>query len=166
MIQRIQSVYLFLAAVCAVLLCCYAPLFFMTEEGLANPTMYSMDFRHIHEMMYDGANNLVHVPDGAVMDIWGLSVIAALLGVLCLGNIFLFRKRILQARINVVIVFLAIGYYAMLAMYAWFMTKRYQVDWSIEWSAGLPLIIIILVAMATRKILADEALVRAADRIR
>lgn len=166
MIQRIQTLYLALAAILSIVLCCTAPMFFMTPEGATDPTIYSMDFRHIHEMMYDGADNLVHVPKGAVMDTWGLSVLASLIGLLSFVDIFLFKKRILQARLNIFTVMACVGYYAMLAMYAWFATQRLGVEWFIEWPLCLPLVIIVLTMMATRRILADEALVRAADRLR
>lgn len=166
MIQRIQTVYLLVAFICSILLCCNAPMFFMTGEEVAEQTIYSMDFRHIHEMMYDASDNLIHVPNGAVMSIWGLSVISAAIALLCLVDIFLFKKRILQARLNIFTVAACVGYYALLIMYAWFAVQRLGVDWYIEWSAGLPLVILVLVMMATRRILADEALVRAADRLR
>ena len=39
-------------------------------------------------------------------------------------------------------------------------------DWYLNVWAGLPLVCIVLSMMATRRILKDEALVRAADRIR
>lgn len=166
MIQRIQTLYLVLAFACSIVLCLNAPMFFMTAEDAAEATIYSMDFRHIHEMMYDANNQLVHVPNGAVMDIWGLSVISAVIALLCLVDIFLFKKRILQARLNIFTVVSCLGYYALLVMYVWFAVQRLQVDWYIEWSACLPLVIMILVMMATRRILADEALVRSADRLR
>jgi len=166
MIQRIQTLYLALAVVCAVLLSCFAPMSFMTAEEGENITIYAMDFRHVHEMMYDMNNELVHVPNGAVMSIWGLTVMAVVLGALAFADIFLYKKRILQARLNVITVVCCLGYYALLAMYAWFMVQRLGVDWYIEWPAAMPLVILVLVMMATRRILADEALVRAADRLR
>jgi hypothetical protein len=39
-------------------------------------------------------------------------------------------------------------------------------DWYLNVWAGIPLVNVVLLMMATRRILKDEALVRAADRLR
>lgn len=166
MIQRIQTLYLMLAVVCGIVLAFFSPMDFATPEDAAMQKIYSMDFRHIHEMVYDASDELVHAPNGAVMNIWGLSVMTGAIVLLCLVDIFLYKKRILQARLNVITVVCCVGYYALLVMYTWFAVQRLEVDWYINWSASLPLVMLVLVMMATRRILADEALVRAADRIR
>jgi hypothetical protein len=96
------------------------------------------------------------------MSVWGLYVISIAIAVLAIVDIFLFKKRILQARLNIFTVVACLGYYALLAMYVWFAVQRFDADWYINWSAGLPLAAMILVLMATRAILKDEAAVRAA----
>lgn len=166
MFQRIQSLYLTLGVVCSILLCCYAPMSFASPEEATDQKVYAMDFRHIHEMMFNAGDELVHAPNGAVMSIWGLSVLSVVIGLLCLVDMFLFNKRILQARLNIITVVCCLGYYALLAMYAWFAVQRLDVEWFVEWAAAMPLVIVVLVMMATRAILKDEALVRAADRLR
>ena len=166
MIQRIQSVYLALAVVASILLCCVPPMSFMTDEDAEEQKVYAMDFRHLHEMMYDANDNFVHAPHGAVMGTWGVTVLSMAIGLLCFVDIFLYRRRILQARLNVFTIVCALGYYALLAMYAWFAVKRFNVDWYLEWTIVMPIIIVVLLCIATRRILADEALVRSADRLR
>jgi len=96
------------------------------------------------------------------MSVWGLYVILGAIALLSLVDIFLFKKRILQARLNIFTVFACVGFYALLAMYVWFAVQRFAVEWYINWSAGLPLVSMVLVLMATRAILKDEAAVRAA----
>ncbi len=166
MIQRIQTIYLFFAAVAAFLLVLFPPMSFMTSEEATEQKIYTMDIRHVHEMMYDANDELVHAPHGALMDTWGLAALAMVVGVLSFADIFLYRKRILQARLNVFTIICALGYYGMMAMYAWLIVKRFDVDWYLEWSSALPLVIIILLSMAIHRILADEALVRSANRLR
>lgn len=166
MIQRIQTIYLFLAAMCCVVMVFFSPMQFMTPEDAAVQQIYSFDLRHLHEVCYMPDGDLIHVPNRAVMSTWGLPAIVLSIFVLCIVDIFLYRRRILQARLNIFTVMLCVGYYAMLAMYAWFACRRFGVDWYIDWSASLPLVALVLVMMATRRILQDEALVRAADRIR
>ena len=53
-----------------------------------------------------------------------------------------------------------------LFMYVWFAKMNLGMDWHILPWAAVPLVCFVLTLMATRAILKDEALVRAADRIR
>lgn len=149
MIQRIQTIYLFLAAVCAALVLFFSPMMFTTPEDAPVQAMYEFGFAHLD-----------------TMSTWGLSVDILLIVALSLVNIFLYKNRILQARLNIFTVFFCLGYYGLFAMYAWFAVQRMGVEWYINWSAGMPLVSLVLTMMATRRILADEALVRSADRIR
>ena len=63
----------------------------------------------------------------------------------------------------------------MVALYTAFVVKGYEsihgmtlvdTDWYLTVWAAIPLVNIVLTMMATRRILKDEALVRAADRLR
>lgn len=166
MLQRIQTVYLFLAAIAAAVLLLNPPMYFASYESSPEQKVYTMDVRHIHEMMYDANNRFVHLPKGDVLDVWGLAALASTVCLLCVVDIFLFKKRILQARFNVITIICAVGYYGMLFMYAWFAVHKLDVDWFLDWPVALPLVIVILLLMATRRILADEALVRSANRLR
>ena len=94
---------------------------------------------------------------------------------LALVVIFLFKRRLLQARLNIMNVILCLGYYAMLALYVAFIVKGHEpigettlvgAEWYLNAWAAIPLVNIVLTMMATRRILKDEALVRAADRLR
>ena len=98
--------------------------------------------------------------------LWGLLLTTALIPLLAFIDIFLYKKRILQARLNIFLVMLCLGYYGVLALYIWLATLSMNVEWHILPYASLPLICLVLTLMATRRILKDEALVRAADRIR
>ena len=139
MLQRIQTIYLLLAAVCAVLPIWIAPMSFALPDEITLRSVYQLD-----------------------MSVWGLYAIIIAIGVLALVDVFLFKKRILQARLNIFTVMACLGFYALLMMYAWFAVQRFGAEWYINWSAGLPLVAMILVLMATRAILKDEAAVRAA----
>lgn len=166
MIQRIQTLYLFLAAVCCVVAVFFSPMQFITPDEAVQQAIYSFDFRHLHEVCYTPDGDLIHVPDSIMMNTWGLGAVLLIISALSLVNIFLFNKRILQARLNIFTICFCLGYYLMLIMYAWFICKRLEVEWYMDWSAALPLVSMVLTFMATRAILKDEALVRAADRLR
>lgn len=150
MIQRIQTLYLLAVVVLGVLLCCFSPVQFLSAEGVEYVSL--MPFSK-----------------------WPLAVISVAIPLLALVDIFLFKHRLLQARLNIVNVVLCLGYYALLALYIAFVVKGYEtIDgvaltdaaWYLNVWAGLPLVCIVLSMMATRRILKDEALVRAADRLR
>ena len=98
--------------------------------------------------------------------LWGLLVATLLIPALALVDIFLFKKRIFQARLNIFTAMLCLGYYGVLAIYIWQAKLALGVDWHIMPWASFPLVCFVLTIMATRRILKDEALVRAADRIR
>ena len=150
MIQRIQTLYLLLVVILGTLFCFFSPVQFLMPEGI----------EYIALMPFDK---------------WALATITVVIPALALVNIFLFRRRLLQARLNIVNVVLCIGYYAMLALYVAYIVKGYEPlgdkilagsEWYLSVWAAIPLVNIVLTMMATRRILKDEALVRAADRLR
>ena len=100
-------------------------------------------------------------PDGQVYKLTTM-----LIPLMALVDIFLFKKRLLQARLNIFSVMLCLGYYGVLAIYVWLAKMSLTAEWYINFWASFPLICLVLTLMATRRILKDEALVRAADRIR
>jgi hypothetical protein len=110
-----------------------------------------------------------------VLDKWPLAVMTIAVPVLAFLTIFLFKRRFLQVRLNIMNVIFCLGYYALLALYTAYVVKGYEpindivlkgADWYINVWAAIPLVNLILLMMATRRILKDEALVRAADRLR
>lgn len=130
--QRIQTLYLFLAAVACVL-----PVFFSPSSAV-----------------------LPHS--------WSLCVLSLAVSVVSLVNIFLFHNRILQFRINIFSIVLCLGYYGLLAVLTWFAVAQSEqpLNWHPTVWAAMPLVAFILLIMATRAILADEALVRSVNRLR
>lgn len=150
MIQRIQTLYLLLVVILGTLLCFVSPVQFLTPEATDYVSLQAFDK-------------------------WPLAVMTLSIPLLALVTIFLFRKRLLQARLNIMNVILCLGYYALVSLYVGFVARGYEsvggmtladVDWYITFWAAIPLVNIVLTMMATRRILKDEALVRAADRLR
>ena len=160
MIQRIQTLYLLLVVILGTLLCFFPPVEFL----LPNATEY--------------------IPLTA-FDKWPLAVMSIAIPLLALVVIFLFKRRLLQARLNIMNVVLCLGYYALLALYVAYIVKGYEpidfptsefssplkgdlegIQWYLTVWAAIPLVNVVLTMMATRRILKDEALVRAADRLR
>ena len=150
MIQRIQTLYLLAIVALGIALIFLPVVQLVTPEEAAELQIWE----------------LTALGGAPLPGLWGLLVTTALIPLLALVDIFLFKKRLLQARLNIFLALLCLGYYGVLAIYIWQAKLALGVDWHILPWASFPLISFVLTLMATRRILKDEALVRAADRIR
>ena len=149
MIQRIQTLYLLAIVALGIALIWQPVVQLITPEGT--------------DLQVWELSALGGVP---MQGLWGLLVTTILIPVLALIDIFLFKKRLLQARLNIFLAMLCFGYYGVLAIYIWQAKLALGVEWHLLPWASFPLVCFVLTLMATRRILKDEALVRAADRIR
>ena len=149
MIQRVQTLYLLAVVALGIALIWLPVVQLVTPEG-TDLQMYELS-------ALGGA---------PLQGLWGLLVTTILIPLLALVDIFLYKKRILQARLNIFLAMLCLGYYGVLAIYIWQAKLALGVEWHILPWASFPLVCFVLTLMATRAILKDEALVRAADRIR
>ncbi len=131
----------------------------MQSDSAVQTTMESMKAT-------DSAETTAAQTSKGLNGLWGLLLTTLCIPVLALVDIFLYKKRILQARLNIFLAVLCLGYYAILAMYIWFAKMNLGTEWHLYFWSGIPLICLVLTLMATRRILKDEALVRAADRLR
>lgn len=170
MLQRIQTLYLLLIVIAAVVLLWQPVLSFTSAEdaGVQRYAMLSAIHGLQEQALVDGSE---FTPDSEMQPLtlngtWGLLVTTVLIALLALVDIFLYTKRILQARLNIFLACLCVGYYCILFMYVWFAKMNLGMDWHVMPWAAVPLVCFVLTLMATRAILKDEALVRAADRIR
>ncbi len=152
MIQRIQTIYLLLVVALGITLCFVPVVQLVTPEEAAELYIWNLVAAQFSTAPIKG--------------LFGLLVATALIPALALIDIFLFKKRLLQARLNIFTVMMCLGYYGVLAIYIWQAKLALGVDWHILPWASIPLVCMVLTLMATRRILKDEALVRAADRIR
>ena len=161
MIQRIQTLYLLLVVILGTLLCIFSPV----------------------EFLLPGATDYVSLH---ALDKWPLAVMSIAIPLLALVTIGLYKHRLLQVRLNIMNVVLCLGYYALLALYVAYIVKGYEpldavncqlstascelstvnCEWYLTMWSAIPLVNVVLTMMATRRILKDDALVRAADRLR
>ena len=149
MIQRVQTLYLLAVVALGIALIWLPVVQLVTPEGT--------DLQ-VYELSALGGAPL--------QGLWGLLVTTILIPMLALIDIFLYKKRLVQARLNIFLAMLCLGYYGVLAIYIWQAKLALGVEWHILPWASFPLVCFVLTLMATRAILKDEALVRAADRIR
>lgn len=151
MIQRIQTVYLFLIAVLAVTALCL-PAGRWTLDGALQAQLYPL-----HVCLADG---------GTVGDGWALFALLLIVAVSSMTAIFLFRKRMLQVRITLFNALLLLGYYVVMGVFVAMLGKPEWGGFTVGWAAGLPAVALILDYLAFRAIMKDEMIVRSLDRLR
>ena len=149
MIQRIQSVYLLVVSILMVICMCN-PI-----GSIIASTNEISEFGNLAITLPDGTKD--YAP-------WALFVILLIVAILAFVTIFLFKKRMLQIRLTIFSSVMLIGYY--LAVVAYIFMLAEETSFTPSWTICLPLIGIILNWLAIRGIGADEALVKAYDRLR
>ena len=149
MIQRIQSVYLLVVSILMVICMCN-PI-----GSIIASTNEISEFGNLFITLPDGTKD--YAP-------WSLFVILLVVAVLAFVTIFLFKKRMLQIRLTIFSSVMLIGYY--LAVVAYIFMLAENTSFTPSWTICLPFVGIILNWLAIRGIGADEALVKAYDRLR
>ena len=149
MIQRIQSLYLLAVTILAIICLC-SPI----GSILANTN-------EISEL----SNLCITMPDGTKdYSPWAMFTILLIIAVISFVTIFLFKKRMLQIRLTIFNSVLIIGYYLTLVAYIFMLAEN--TSFTPSWTICLPFVALVLNWLAIRGIGADEALVKAYDRLR
>ena len=161
MIQRIQTLYLLAIVTLGIALLFLPVLQLVSPEGAEELRIYNLGANGLELITNEDCQPVI-----VLQGLWGLLVTTALIPLLAFVDIFLYKKRLQQARLNIFLALLCLGYYGVLAIYIWQAKLALGVDWHVLPYASFPLVCFVLTMMATRRILKDEALVRAADRIR
>jgi len=153
MIQRIQSVYLFLAAVVVALIFVF-PLAEVLIEGI----VYTFTYRGIYSISADKTELIIEALPLAIL--YGVALFVNVIA------IFLYKKRALQMRFTVFNIILLLGSYALAYYYIFAAFKGMDTVINPDLGTVLPVIAAILNYLAFRGIRKDEKLVRSLDRIR
>ena len=152
MIQRKQSVFLLLAVVFGILALCMQ-LATVTSEGLTVSRVFSL-----WAIDQGGASHFDPTP-------CPLFILLLLSSTLSVCTIFLYKRRPLQAKLCMVNIFIVLLWYVAMIV----VSKQLAPDamnFHLQIASAFPAVMAILFFMARKGILADEKLVRAADRIR
>ena len=180
MIQRIQSFWLVLAACCMALCFIFPVAEYQMEIASMNQTVVSelnlvaKDVPDCMEQMMVQGATLEYGQKLTGFATWPLVVLAIVVGVAALVALFLYKNRVAQMRVvavafllNVVYVFLvffwAVDAYAK-AIPSMMHDTAPQVTWYV--GAYAPIVSLLFLVLAHRGIKKDEAMVRAADRLR
>lgn len=157
MLQRIQTVYLLL------IVALMAAMMFMSLASIQlNNKFYNFDVSGIIEA---GSGQMVY-------STWALFALTAVITLVAMITIFLYKKRILQIRLCIFNGLLMLFFYGLFVFYYMQYGKVVEGMGGTEMSMSLkialvfPLISVILDYLAIRNIGADEALVRSLERLR
>lgn len=155
MIQRIQSVYLFLTTVLSILFLSGSFLSFINKSG----DVYKIGF-----------TDIVRITQGQTPEIIGkifpLTIIVILIAALSLITIFLFKKRMIQLLlsgilIGIISVLILVSFY-----YTYSVISKYDATMEPGIKMALPFLQLIFSILAFRGIKKDDKLVKSYDRLR
>lgn len=162
MIQRRQSIYMFLAAVLSALLFFVPLATFVTGDNVMNFTVFGID--NPGEML-----SLESITT------WPLVVLAILMTLVPLITIFLYKKREKQVRlcrlnllVNIIFIGLVFLYYEndILMVIAAIEGDSYELDVAYFIGMAFPLVNLVLEILAIRGIKKDIELLKSVDRLR
>ena len=149
MIQRIQSIYLLVVTILMVICLC---------SSIGSVIASTKEISTL-------GNLYITLPDGTKdYSTWALFAILLVVAILSFVTIFLFKKRMLQIRLTIFSSVMLIGYY--LTLIATIFMLAEDTSFTPSWIICLPFIGLVLNWLAIRAIGADEALVKAYDRLR
>lgn len=148
--QRIQTLYLIIVAVLMVLFA-FSDIFILSSTDGKALILDAWTLRDLSTQTSQAG-------------VWGLGVLAILAGVLAVSIIFIYRNRVLQARLSTLNTLLLVGLIGLMG-YAGYTTSA-GLSLGFKFAIAYPLIAVILQVMTIRAIWMDEALVRTSQRLR
>lgn len=148
--QRIQTLYLIIVAVLMVLFA-FSDIFILSSTDGKALILDAWTLRDLSTQTSQAG-------------VWGLGVLAILAGVLAVSIIFIYRNRVLQARLSTLNALLLVGLIGLMG-YAGYTTSA-GLSLGFKFAIAYPLIAVILQVMTIRAIWLDEALVRTSQRLR
>lgn len=154
MIQRIQSIYLLLAGIFAALAFATPCALFTSAQPDATCTLYGC-----HYVTSPATEELFSYP-------FGVTLLTALCMALPLIIIFGYKNRKRQINHVNLAMLLAVAWYAVCAAYCFAAASRTGFEVAPSYGLVFPALSLLALYLAKRGIKHDEALVRAADRIR
>jgi hypothetical protein len=151
MIQRIQTLFLLVVAVLSGFMLTGDLLIMDSGSG----TLFTIGFQGLGE---EGGK--------IIQRLWPLSFLLALVPLLALVAIFLYRKRSTQMRVTMITLLLSLGTLFLGAFYVIMFDRK--IDVTIIWKIKVvfPLVSAILAWLAYRAILRDDLMVKSYDRLR
>jgi len=162
MIQRIQSVFLFLVVVLGIVI-----FLFPIATFYSNTSIVSFYLCHLSDLSHDPFEEMSGSGQQAN---WlyplALSVLQIVIVLITLISIFKFKKRLLQIRLNYLSIFLTVLLVGGIFYFSTTLEESFNTQAQYGIGGIFPLVSIILLFLANNFIKKDERLVRSADRLR
>ena len=174
MIQRIQTLYLLLAAAFCVACLCLPIGNFVDAAGEECGTLYNL-WLHLPSpigstlTLSGAAAEPVLAADAAgthVFTPWALFALLVIVTSGLLFCIFLFKQRLVQSRLALLCSILLVGWYLLYTAFAYLIPQNTDAAFHPTPWAAFPCIAAVFSFLAFRAILKDEMLVRSLDRLR
>ena len=152
MLQRRQSLYLFLVFILSIVL---------FTGSLASVSAGDAVYFLKHSGVFDLSGERQDVAT------WPLTMMNSISVLLSFLTIFSYMKRPRQMRMTLFLMFFNLGLVAVVAYYVAYIMHNYNGEqFLFEWRIVIPPIMLVLLILAFRGIRKDELMVRAAERIR
>lgn len=152
MIQRKQSLFLLLALILDVICLCMPVGAFVPEGMGVRSEMYNLWI-----MGGEGAADL---------SVWWQFAILLLACPLLIVALLAYKKRMAQSRYCIIAMLMHLLWCVAVVVNGYVLNADAYGSFAFQWAALLPVVSLVFTFMARKAVLADEALVRAADRIR
>jgi nitric oxide reductase large subunit len=152
MIQRVQSIFLFLVFVVSVIL-----IFFPLASFNIDGSVFQMNI-----MGFNGIDSL----DVELPNVMLIGVLTALLGVMSLFTIFRFKNRKLQMKLIMINLFINFGLLGAIFYYSDSVANMLDIKPDYDIAAYFPVVSVLLLILANRNVRADEKLIRQSERLR
>jgi hypothetical protein len=155
MIQRIQSLYLFLTTLLSLLLFEGSFLSFTEKSGSVLNVTFNAILRNTGSTGFEPVEKLIP-----------LSVLIILIPVFSLVTIFLYKNRKIQMRLALSVIILIAGFVLLSIYYTSVICLKYNAQIVPGYKMFIPLLLIVFNYLAYKGIKKDEDLVRSYDRLR
>lgn len=150
--QRIQTLWLLLVAV---LMATFA-LQDIAIFTLADGTYYQLN----NWSIYSASDGLIQ------HRFWAIGILSWLSAASALGLIFLYKRRILQMRLTILLALIILGELIYIGFVSYAFCFSNAASFGIRFPLALPIICLPLLYLAARRMIYDETLLRAATRLR
>jgi hypothetical protein len=156
MIQRVQSIYLFLVVIL---------MSFMLMGPLAELALKDGQAVIFHS--YAIKKYLTNEHSNLILHTFPVLILICLAGLISFANIFLFHRRILQMRFCLLNILFMIGLLGLIFYYYFRVTSNLLIEnHALKLPVVFPVVGIVLTLLAYRGINEDEVMVRSYDRLR
>ena len=155
MIQRLQSVYLFLTTLLSLLFLNWSFLNFIDKSG----TVFKITFIGI--IRETGGKGLE-----VVEKLFPLSIVIIIIPLISLIAIFLYKNRKIQLRLTMIVIASVIGFIFLSGFYSMKIITGYGAEMVPGFKMGIPVLLLVFAFLAYRGIKKDDQLVKSYDRLR